>query len=166
MASWLGMHPPDHTHAENTHTRLMAPLCPGLPGWAGTRKVKPIWSLLEQKTVSGSGISRAICKSAPRYRQITMPAPHRSVFYRPDALPVAKPTVSKHWKHNASSPNCWMSRGMLRNYSWWLINVPGQNCHFVEITVFNTQYFMARSSWLTSQRIFMQYTMLMQTHWR
>jgi len=26
----------------HTHTRLMA-LCPGLPGWAGTRKVKPIW---------------------------------------------------------------------------------------------------------------------------
>jgi len=25
-----------------------------------------------------------------------MPAPHHSVFYRPDALPAAKPTVSKH----------------------------------------------------------------------
>jgi len=30
--------------------------------------------------VSGSGISWAICKSAPRSRQITMPAPHHSVF--------------------------------------------------------------------------------------
>jgi len=39
--------------------------------------------------VSGSGISWAICKSAPRSRQITMPAPHHSVFYRPDALPAA-----------------------------------------------------------------------------
>jgi len=28
-----------------THTRLTA-LCPGLPGWAGTRKAKPIWILL------------------------------------------------------------------------------------------------------------------------
>jgi len=28
--------------------------------------------------------------------QITMPVPHLSVFYRPDALPVAQPTVSKH----------------------------------------------------------------------
>ena len=44
----------------NTHTRLTA-LFPGLPGWAGTRKVKPIWILLEQETVSGSGISWAIC---------------------------------------------------------------------------------------------------------
>jgi len=26
----------------------------------------------------------------------TMPAPHRSVFYRPDALPAAQPTASKH----------------------------------------------------------------------
>ena len=30
--------------------------------------------------MSGSGISWAICKSAPSSRQITMPAPHHSVF--------------------------------------------------------------------------------------
>ena len=63
----------------HTHTRLTAP-CPGLPRWAGTRKVKPIWILLKQETVNGSGISWAICKSAHRSRQITTPAPHRSVF--------------------------------------------------------------------------------------
>ena len=66
------------THAR-THIHLTA-LCPKLPGWASTRKVKPIWILLKQETVSGSGISRAICKSAPRTRQITTPAPHYSVF--------------------------------------------------------------------------------------
>ena len=49
--------------------------------------------------MSGSGIRRAICKSAPCSRQITMPAPHHSGFYRLDALPVAKPTASKHWRH-------------------------------------------------------------------
>ena len=86
-----------HTHTY-THTHLTA-LCPGLPRWAGTREVKPILILLKQETVSGSGISWAICKSAPRSRQITMPAPHHSVFYRPDALPAAQPTVSKHWRH-------------------------------------------------------------------
>ena len=48
-----------HTH---THSRSTA-LCPGPPGWAGTRKVKQIWLLLKQETVSGSGISWAICKS-------------------------------------------------------------------------------------------------------
>ena len=31
--------------------------------------------------MSGSGISWAICKSAPRSRQTTTPAPHHSVFY-------------------------------------------------------------------------------------
>ena len=72
-----------HTH---THNRLTA-LFPGLPGWAGTRKVKPIWILLKQETASGSGISWAICKSATRCRQTTMPAPHQLVFYMPDALP-------------------------------------------------------------------------------
>ena len=36
----------------HTHTRLMA-LFPGLLGWAGTRKVKPISILLKQETVSG-----------------------------------------------------------------------------------------------------------------
>jgi len=80
-----------------THSRLMA-LCPGLPGWAGTSKVKPIWILLKQETVSGSGISWAMCKSAPCSRQITTPVPHCSVFYRPDALPATQPTASKHWR--------------------------------------------------------------------
>ena len=55
-------------------------LCPGLPRWAGSRKVKPIWILLKQETESGSAISCAICKSAPRSRQTTTPAPHHSVF--------------------------------------------------------------------------------------
>ena len=77
----------------HTHTRLTT-LFPGVPRSAGTRK--PIWILLQQETVSGSGISWAICKSAPCSRQITTPVPHHSVFYRPDALPAAQPTASKH----------------------------------------------------------------------
>ena len=35
----------------NTHTHLTA-LFSGLPGWAGTRKVKPISILLKQETVA------------------------------------------------------------------------------------------------------------------
>ena len=49
-----------HTHTR-THTHLMS-LFPGLPGWAGNRKVKPMWILLKQETVSGSGISWDICQ--------------------------------------------------------------------------------------------------------
>jgi len=61
-----------HTH---THPRLTA-LFPGLPRWAGTRKAQPIWILLKQETVSGSGISWNICKSAPRSRQIVWAIVH------------------------------------------------------------------------------------------
>jgi len=44
-----------------------------------------------------SGISWTICKqSAARFRQITAPTPNHSIFYRPDALLNAQPTVSKH----------------------------------------------------------------------
>ena len=81
-----------------THIRLMA-IFLGLPRWANIRKVKTIWILLKQETVCGSGISWAICKSAPNSRQITTPAPHHSVFYRPDAFPATQPKASKHWRH-------------------------------------------------------------------
>ena len=50
--------PVKHYNNTHTHTRLTA-LFPGLPGWASTRKVKPVWILLKQETVSGSGISWA-----------------------------------------------------------------------------------------------------------
>ena len=69
-----------HDLTVKTHTRLTA-LCPVLPGWAGTRKVKSIWILLKQVTVSGSGISWAICKAAPRSRQMTTPAPPPTECY-------------------------------------------------------------------------------------
>ena len=62
-------------------------------------KTKTNLDFLEQDTVRGSRISWAICKSAPRPIQTTMPAPHHSVFYRPDALPATQPTVSKHQQH-------------------------------------------------------------------
>ena len=71
------------------YTHPFNSFCPGLLGWAGTRKVKPICILLKQKTVSGSGICWVICKSAPRSRQITMPAPHRSIFI--DRMPFLSP---------------------------------------------------------------------------
>jgi len=76
----------------NTHICLMA-LCSWQPGWAGTRKVKPICILFKQETVSGSGISWAICKSAPHSRQITTPAPHHSSFLQA-GCPSCHPTNS------------------------------------------------------------------------
>ena len=76
----------------NTYTSLTA-LFPGLSGSAGTRKVKPVRILLKQEIVSGSGISWAICKSAPCSRQITTPAPHHSVFLQA-GCPSCHPTNS------------------------------------------------------------------------
>jgi len=91
-----------HTHCASVHqaAKLVAALLRvarvTAVGVSRQEKVKPIWILLKQETVSGSGISWAICKSASRSRQITMPAPHYSVFYSPDALPAAQPRASKH----------------------------------------------------------------------
>jgi len=63
-----------------------------------TRQVKTNLDLLEQVIVSSSGICWAICKLCTS-SQTTTPASHHSVFYRPDALPAAQPTASKHWRH-------------------------------------------------------------------
>ena len=52
--------------------------------------------------MNGSGISWAICKSAPHLRQITMPESHCSVFYRSDALSAAQSTASKNIQHYTS----------------------------------------------------------------
>ena len=118
------------------HTHPFNGLWPGLPRWAGTRKVKPVWILLKQETVSGSGISWAICKSAPRSRQITLPAPHHSVVYRPDALPATQPTVSKHWRQ-------------LPYYSYRLQNVTSTiqtDCSPVNCICANTTKILAASN--------------------
>ena len=85
-----------HTH---THARPFNGPFSGTTQVSRYQKSKTNLDFTEQETVSGSGISWAICKFAPHSRQIAMPAPHHSVFYRPDALPAAQPTASKHWMH-------------------------------------------------------------------
>ena len=57
--------------------------------YLGDSVPEPIWILLKQETVS----SNANLYLAP---DTTMPALHNSVFYRPDGLPTAQPTASKH----------------------------------------------------------------------
>ena len=77
-----------HTH---THTHLTAFLL-GLPGWAGTRKVKPILISLKQETVSGSGISWAICKSTSL--QADNHASKPPLSFLPAGCPSCRPTNS------------------------------------------------------------------------
>ena len=72
--------------------------------------------------VSGSGISWAICMSAPRSRQITTPTPHHSVFYRPDALPAAQPTASKHWRN----PTVSVPKTFIEAARHWSVPVNGK----------------------------------------
>ena len=47
---------------------------------------------------SAAVASAGLCKTAPHSRLITIPASHHSVFYRPDALLDAQPTVWRHWR--------------------------------------------------------------------
>jgi len=101
-----------HTHPFN------GPFFPGLPGWAGTRKVRPIWISLKQETVSGSGISWAISKSAPRSRQITTPAPDHSVFFtsRMPFLPLNSVTALKANRPNSSHHNTLLAIPRVRRH--------------------------------------------------
>jgi len=71
------LHSLNNTH---THTQPLNGPFSGTTQVSRYQKGKPIWILLKQETVSDSGISWAICKSAPSSRQTTAPAPHHSVF--------------------------------------------------------------------------------------
>jgi len=99
-----------HTHT-HTHTHPFNGPFAGLTGRASTRKVKPILISLKQETVSGSGISWAICKSALRSRQITTPAPHHSVFLqagRPSCRPTNSVKALKMYRLNVN--RCFTSK--------------------------------------------------------
>ena len=68
-----------HTHARtHARTHLFNGPFTGTTRVGQYQKVKLIWILLKQETVSGGDISWAICKYTPRTRQITTPAPHHS----------------------------------------------------------------------------------------
>ena len=73
--------------------------------------------------MSGSGISWAVWKSAPCSRQTTPPAPHHSVFYRPDALPAVQPTASKHWRQQISETTLTVLYYMRKTGSRYLCGV-------------------------------------------
>jgi len=82
-----------HTHT-HTHTHTMS----GTNRVSQYQKGKTNLDFTEARDSEWQWHQLGIRKSAPRSRQITMPTPHHSVFYRPDALPAAQPTASKHWR--------------------------------------------------------------------
>jgi len=83
------------------------------------QKSKTSLDLLEQEIMSGSGISWVICKSAPSCRQITMPAPHHSVFI--SRMPFLPPN-----QQHQSTEGTWMDY-------WWIffhvLDVPPDTNH-------------------------------------
>jgi len=87
-----------HTHT-HTHTRSrLTALFPGLSGWASTKKVKPIWfSLKRDSERQWHQLGHMqVCISLHTDNHASTPP--LSFFYRPDALPAAQPTASKHWR--------------------------------------------------------------------
>jgi len=91
---------------KHTHTHKH-PFNGPLSGTTRVRRYQKDKTNLEFNEARGSGISWAVCKSAPCSRQITTPAPHHSVFHRPDALPATQPTVSKQRRRTIHITNTW-----------------------------------------------------------
>ena len=88
-----------HTH---THT-FNGPLS-GTTRVSRYQKGKTIWILLKQETVSGSGISWAICKSAPRSRQI--PCQHPTAQFFTGRMPFLPPNQQRQ----STEGKCVMSK--------------------------------------------------------
>ena len=98
MAAYRRVYDSRHLQADCLHRCADVPrtgISSGTVRHRQSKEASILWSHHEE-TVSGSGISWAIGKSVPRSRQITLPAPHHSVFYRPGALPAAQTTASEH----------------------------------------------------------------------
>jgi len=84
------MHTRTRMHARTrTHTHNLV----RVRDYPGEPVPQPIWILLKQETVSGSGISWAICKSALRPRQITTPAPNHCFLQ--DQMPFLPPNQQR-----------------------------------------------------------------------
>jgi len=62
-------------------------------------------------TTEAGAISRAKLQSNHHHQQTDT-----QLFYRPDALPVAKPTVSKHWREFGIRPNLYKSFNWLQAF--------------------------------------------------
>ena len=82
--------------------------------------------------MSGNGISWVVCKSAPRSRQITMPAPHHSVFTgrMPFLLPnqQRQSTGSKGWQDSHEAIILLVCKNQCKNLLLLLPNLLGGLC--------------------------------------
>jgi len=84
----------------HTHTHLMA-LYSGLPGWAGTKRVKPIgirdFTEARDSECQWHQLGHVqVCNSLQTDNHASTPP---LIFYQLDALPAAQPPASKRWRH-------------------------------------------------------------------
>jgi len=78
-----------------THTRLTA-LYSGTTWVSRYQKGKTNLDFTEARDSERQWHQLGHMQVCTSIQTLTMPAPHHSVFYRPDALPAAQPTASKH----------------------------------------------------------------------
>jgi len=86
---------PRHTHT-HTHTHTFNGLLSGTTRVSRYQKGKIYLDFIEARDSEWQWHQLGHMQVCSRSRQITPPAPHHSVFYRPDALPTAQSTASKH----------------------------------------------------------------------
>jgi len=78
----------------HTHNRFTA-LFPGPPGWASAGR-ELLDFMVQGETNRGRHIDHLAGRHSIQTNQC--PPPPTPFFYRPDALPAAQPTASKHWR--------------------------------------------------------------------
>jgi len=84
------------THTHNHFTALFL----GTPRWAGARR-ELLDFMVQGKINRGRHTNHQAGRHSIQTNQC--PPPPSPIFYRPDALPAAQPTLSKHWRQLAHS---------------------------------------------------------------
>jgi len=79
---------------------ILSAIFPGEPGLAGVIAAKDNGS-------GGDNWSYKTCKAPVKS---SPPTNQQPTFYRPEALPVAQPTASKHWRENIQYYYYWQTR--------------------------------------------------------
>ena len=109
-------------HTTPHHIRFTA-LFLGPPGWAGARR-ELMDFMLQGKINRGRHIDHPAVRHSSRTNQCPPPPSH---FYRPDILPVAQPTVSKHWRQQwlvwHDDLALWTASTVIQNETWQTVAV-------------------------------------------
>ena len=86
---------PYHSNKPPHHNRFTA-LFPGPSGWAGARR-ELLDFMVQGKINTGRHTDHPAGRHFIQTKQCP-PPPSPHILYRPDALPAAQPTASKHWR--------------------------------------------------------------------